>query len=213
MSTLRAFTLRPAWLLARQTLASRGGLAILVGIIGLELLARYALPFGVAASHARADQIASESRLLLAGCVTLLVLLRAARWRPAIQGLGDLGIATTVGLSAIYVVFICWSIVGAIDALLLRTTPQLHGAELVAATWLATLAGVLALSRLDSRALGLGFLLLAWWVPVLGLPVPGAGGALGPGICGAPWSVERILPMLVPHLWAVGYVCLERTQR
>ena len=213
MSTLRAPTLRPAWLLARQTLASRGGLTILVGILGLELLARAALPFGVAASHARADQVASETRLVLAGCVTLLVLLRASRWKPVLHGLGDFGAAATVCISALYLDCICFVIDGALDVLLFRGKPQIHGTELGAAVWLATLAGILALSRLESRVLGLGFLLLAWWVPVLGLPGPGAEGVLGQGICGAPWSAERILPMLVPHLWAVGYVCLERTQR
>ena len=185
----------------------------MVGIVGLEFLARSALPFGIATSHARADQVASESRMLLAGCVTLLVLLRASRWRPHLHGLGEFGVAVTVCLSAVYLDGICYVASGAFDALLFRAKPQFHGAELGVALWLATLAGILALSRLESRTLGLGFLLLAWWVPVLGLPGPGAGGTLVQGICCAPWSAGRILPMLVPLLWAVGYVCLERTQR
>jgi len=213
MSMKRAPILRPAWLLARQTLASRGGLALLVGFIGIDLLARSALPFGIAASHARADELGRESRLLLFGCLTLLVLLRASRWRPVLHGLGDLGVVRTVCLSALYLGCIGHLVVGSLDALLFRADLRPDWLGLGAAVWLASLAGILALSRLEPRALALVFLMLAWWVPVLGLPGPEAGAAGGAGISFTPWSVGGILPMLVPHLWAVGYVCLERTQR
>jgi len=213
MSRLWAPVLRPAWLLARQTLASRAGLALLVGFVGLDLLARSALPFAVAASHARADEIGRESRLLLFGCITLLALLRASRWRPVLLGLGDLGLVATVCLSALYLDCIVHLVVGSLDGLLFRADPRPGWMELGASIWLATLAGILALSRLEPRALGLVFLLLAWWVPVLGLPAPDAAGALGEGIPPTPWSAGGFLPMLVPHLWAVGYVCLERAQR
>jgi hypothetical protein len=213
MTTMRAPVLRPAWLLARQTIASRAGVAIVVGFVGLDLLARSALPFGIAASHARADELGRESRVLLFGTITLLTLLRASRWRPILHGLGDLGVAATVCLSALYLDCIAHLSVGSLDALLFRADPRPEWLELGAGVWLATLAGILALSRLEPRALGLVFLLLAWWVPVLGLPGPDGGGALGEGISRTPWSAEGILPMLVPHLWAVGYVCLERAQR
>lgn len=207
MSTMRAPVLRPAWLQARQTLASRGGLALFVGFAGIDLLARSALPFGIAASHARADEIGRESRLLFFGGLTLLVLLRAARWRPVLRGLGGVGTASTVCLSALYLGCIGALTVNLLGALLFRADALPGWAELGAAIWIASLAGILALSRLEPLALALVYLMLAWWVPVLVLPGPEA------GISATPWSVVGFLPMLVPHLWAVGYVCLERAQR
>src|SRR5689334_18522583 len=168
MSTMRAPVLRPAWLLARQTLASRAGLAVLVGFVGLDLLARSALPFGIAASHSRADELGSETRLLLFGCLALLALLRASRWKPVLHGLGEFGLAAIVSLSALYLGCISHVFLGALDALLFRADPRPGWLAAGASLWLASLAGILALSRLEPRALGLMFLLLAWWAPVLG---------------------------------------------
>ena len=213
MSTLRAPVLRPAWLLARETIASRGGIALVIGFVSLDLLARSALPFGMAASRARADDLGRESQVLLFGCIALLVLMRAARWKPVLHGLGDVGLLATVCLSALYLDFVCHFIVGGLDALMFRSDVRPDLLELGAALWLAALAGILSLARLEARGLGFLFLLLAWCVPVLTLPNPEAGGALGAGISHAPWSVGGFLPMLVPHLWALGYVCLERAQR
>ncbi len=213
MSTLQASLLRPARMLTSRTLVSRGGLAFLIGVVALDLLARSILPFGIAASQTSAEGLGRELRLLLFGGLTLLVLVRAARWRPILRGSGAPSVVFIVSLSGLYLVCIGYAFAALPDRLLFGRNPEIEWLEVGAAIWLATLAGILALSRLDPRPLGSAFVLLGWWVPVLGLPIPVAAGAVGEGMSRTPWSADGILPMLVPHLLAVGYVCLERAQR
>ncbi len=213
MTTLRSSHIPAAWLLARQTLISRAGMGLLIAMLCVDLFARSALPFGIATSRTSALELKLEVRLLLFGCLALLVLLRAHRWRAAIQGVGHADLACIVALSVAYVHCIGSFSFVVIDQLLGVSPAGLSWTQVVAAIWLATLSGILACSRLEPRSLGLLFLLLAWWVPILGLPAAATGAAIGQAISCAPWSADGFLPMLVPHLWAVGYVCLERAQR
>jgi hypothetical protein len=208
-----ASVFRPAWLLARETLLARGTLALLGGALVLDLLERSWLPIGIATSQTRGGEVGSELRLLLFGALTLLLLLRAARWGALLRGLDPMSRVCIVLLSGLYLHMLCVLVVAMPEALLfgrhLATDWNLVGASI----WLTSLAGILALSRLGPRTLGLAFLLLAWWVPVLGMPGPVCADAVARGISHPPWSADGILPMLVPQLLALGYVSLERVQR
>lgn len=199
--------------MARQTIASRAGMSLIVGMLGIDLLARSALPFGIAASRTRAGEVGLELRLLMFGALTLLLLVRTRRWRAALPGLAPASLSIIVCLSGVYLAVIGSLSAAIVDRLLGAGLPVAVWTQAGAAIWLATLAGILASSRLEPRSLGLLFLLLAWWVPVLVLPAAETGAAIGQGISRAPWSADGFLPMLVPHLWALGYVCLERAQR
>jgi hypothetical protein len=97
--------------------------------------------------------------------------------------------------------------------MLFRGTPGADWGELWGSIWLSTLAGILGLARLAPRTLGLVFVIFAWWVPVLITHDQANATGLARGISHPVWSAEGILPMLVPHLLAMGYVCLERAQR
>lgn len=206
-------TARPAWLLTREVLATRASVALLAGAAGLSVVARALQPLGISASRTRADELACELGLLLCGCLTLLVLVRSAHWRAVLEGFGTARLFVIIILTVLYLDVISQIVVAVPNGILFSSPPALGPRSAGEALWLSSLAGILALSRLEARTLGLSFLLLAAWVPVFGTGDPARALGVSAGVSDGGLSVDVILPMLVPHLLALGYVCLERVQR
>jgi hypothetical protein len=204
---------RPAWLLAREVLVRPGTLALLAGSALLAVLARSMQPLGIAASRMRAAELDAELGLLLYGALALLVLVRAAHWRRILHGFGAARLFVIVTCTCFYLDLIGSLFTSIPGIVLFSGSAPLSWRSAVEALWCSSLAGILALSRLEARILGLSFLLLVAWVPVFGIQhAPGLGG-IAPGIPPPAWSADESLPMLIPLLLALGYVCCERVQR
>ena len=203
----------PALSIAGSVLLARGTLALLFVAVSVHLSARILLPLGIAASQTRTQAIDSELRLFVFGALALLVLLRSARWRHVLVGLGAPQMVSIVCLSDLCIHLIWCALVAIPGTLLFGASALPDWGALGDSFWLASLAGILSLSRLEPRALASAFLLLAWWVPALGLPDCAPGTVFPAGIHHPPWSAGGFLPMLVPQLLALGYVGLERAQR
>jgi hypothetical protein len=204
---------RPAWLLAREVLVRPGTLALLAGAAGLALLARSLQPLGIAASRMRGAELDAELGLLLYGSLALLVLVRAAHWRRLMHGFGPSRLFVIITCTCIYLDVIGSLFVYLPSWALFPGSGPISWRSAVLALWFSSLAGILALSRLEARILGLSFMLLVAWVPVFGILHPSGPGQIAPGIPPPAWSADEFLPMLTPLLLALGYVCCERVQR
>jgi hypothetical protein len=204
---------RPAWLLAREVLVRPGTLALLAGTAGLAVLTRSLQPLGIAASRMRGAELDAELGLLLHGALALLVLVRAAHWRRLLHGFGATRLFVIVACTCLDLDLIGTLFTFLPSAVLFPGSALLSWRAVAEALWFASLAGILALSRLEARILGLSFLLLVAWVPVFGILDASALGRIAPGIPPPAWSADESLPMLIPLLLALGYVCCERVQR
>jgi hypothetical protein len=208
-----ASTLRPAWVLTREVLRTRTTIAVLVAALALDLFARWSLRWTLADGGDSEARLTPELRWLLASVLALMLLLRSERWRPLLRGLSSTSVYVVVFLSCVYLQCFC---------LLVLSIPTLArgaGYELLARgavgelCFLGSLTGLLALTRLDSRALAVVFALLAWCVPLLGYPEQSGSISGTIPMTRSPWTADGILPMLVPQLLALGFVCLERWRR
>src|SRR5689334_10784664 len=200
---------RPAWLLAREVLRRRGTLALLAGGVCASVLARSLQPLGISASRLRGTELDAELMRLVFGALSLLVLVRATHWRRLMHGFGTLRLFAIVCASGFYLHCIVCLCVSLPNMVLFAAGPPAPWSLMALSLWLSTLAAILALSRLEPRILGLSFLLLVAWVPVFGIPRQAAAGALATGIPPGAWSADEFLPMLTPHLLALGYLCCE----
>jgi hypothetical protein len=204
---------RPASLLALELCTAPATLILLAVALLLDLGARALLPLGIASSATGAIDLSSELRGLLFLSTALLLLARIGQWGIAMRGLGDHERVVIVVLSGLYIhLFVAvalWIPEGLLFGGWIPPDWRLLGESL----WLTSLAGILAQSRLEPRSLGLLYLLLAWFVPTLCMPVPLELLTSAKGIPLRAWSAEGILPMLVPPLLALGYVSVERAQR
>lgn len=202
-----------AWILTRELIASWTFGAVLVAGLLLQLVSQSLLPLGIAASETGAADLSAELRTLLFLGLGLLVLLRVVAWRPMLAGTGDVSRGVIVSLSTSYlhcIVGMCLAVEAyAFNPRSLRWDPGAIGDSL----WLSSLVGILSLARLEPRALGLLYLLLAWWVPVLG--TTGHIGVLhaAKAFSLPPWSADGLLPMLVPQFLALSLVTLGRVVR
>jgi len=199
--------------LAREVLVSRGTLALLAVVVGLDLVARTLLPLGIATSSNHVAELGLELRLVLFATLALLTQLRMARWRIALPGIHFVEPIAIVIISGLYLHLLLGCVVVLPARLLFRESVGISFGAVGESLWLSSLAGILTLGRHAPRTLGLAFLLLAWWVPILGRLPPTEPLALASGISQPAWSAGGILPMLVPHLLAVAYVSLDRVQR
>ena len=208
-----ASTLRPAWVLAREVLRARTTWAVLVAALALDLLARWSLRWTLSGGGESEARLAPELRWMLASVLALMLLLRTERWRPLFRG-------QTQASSYLIVLLSCLSlqcfglVVLGIPALARGAGHELLARGVVGEfCFLGSLTGLLALTRLDSRALAVVFALLAWCVPLLGYPEQSESISGTIPMTRSPWTVDGILPMLVPQLLALGFVCLERWRR
>ncbi|MBK7642654.1 MAG: hypothetical protein IPJ19_06315 [Planctomycetes bacterium] len=202
-----------AWQVAWASARTRAAVAIALGALTLEAATRGLLPIAVASSRTTSIALMGETRLLAMTGLALVVLTRAARLSHVFRIAGAAERASIVALSTVVLHLVYILLVTPLEWLVLREPPALRIQVLADSAWLASLAGLVSLARLEPRSLLLGFALLAWWVPVLGLPPHALALGASKGISSGAWTAEGILPMLVPHFLALGYVCLERAQR
>jgi hypothetical protein len=204
---------RPAWLLAREVLGRPGTLSLLAGSAGIAVLARSLQPLGIAASRMRGAELDAELRWLLYGALALLVLVRAAHWRRLLHGFGPARLFAIITCTCLYLDLIGYVITYLTSLVFFPSSAVLSWRSAAEALWFSSLAGILALSRLEARILGLSFLLLVAWVPVFGILQPSGLGGIATGIPPPASIADESLPMLIPLLLALGYVCCERVQR
>jgi hypothetical protein len=200
-------------MLTRDLIGSWAVGGLVVAALVLHLVAQALLPLGIAASEIGATDLTGELRTLLFVGLGLLVLLRVPAWRSLLAGAGSLSRAAIVCLSLLYL-----HLIGAVCltleayALSPRSVRWDWGA-IADSLWLSSLVGILSLSRLEPRALGFSYLLLSWWVPVLGTTGHVGVHDAAKAISLPPWSADGLLPMLVPQLLALSFVCLAKAAR
>jgi hypothetical protein len=204
---------RPAWVLTRELCLAPAALALVASALLVDVLARTLLPLGIASSATRGTDVSAELRQLLFVGIALLLLVRVAHWGMAFRCLSGTEKWCIVIVSGLYLHLLVAILLAIPDRLLFRTPLEPAGRILSESLWLTCLAGILAQSRLDARNLGLLFLLLAWFVPTLCMPLPAEPFAAAKGLPLAAWSAEGFLSMLVPQLLALGYVSVEDAQR
>jgi hypothetical protein len=204
---------RPAWLLTRELCLAPATLTLLAIALLIDVLARTLLPLGIASSVTRGIDLSAELRQLLFVGIALLLLVRVAHWGVAFRCLAGADKLCIVVVSGLYLHLLAAALLAIPDVLLFRGPLEPAGRILSESLWLTCLCGILAQSRLEARSLGLLFLLLAWFVPTLCMPLPAEPLAAAKGLPLAAWSAEGFLSMLVPQLLALGYVSVEGAQR
>lgn len=202
-----------AWVLTKQVLGRRRTLILVAVTVALISLTRAALALALPSPTDHGDPILTEIRCGALGLSLLVLLLDASRGEAMLRTVGRSDLAFIVFLSAIYLQFFC--VLGFSVPEFFRTgaSASLDGQLMVEMLWLGSLGAILALGRLETRALAVAFVLLAWWMPVLGAP-EAVGSIFGTkSRTHSAWSADGLLPMLIPQLLALGFVCLERWRR
>lgn len=212
-SAPKLLDLRPPLALSQAVLRSSPALAAFALAACLESLALAFLPLGIAASATRAEALRAEVHWLLAIAIQLVLVLQVRRWRSLLRPLSDPHLGLILLLSSVFAMAV--ALVGlTLLELGLGWAPGVELPGLLPALLGAALLGTtLSFTRLDGIGLSAAFLALCWIVPALGTPATGSVD-LGPkGLALPPWTADRFLPMLIPQLLAIGYVCLERARR
>lgn len=150
----------------------------------------------------------------LAGTVTLVLSLKASRWKGIRRPLGEADLlicdfltyfATSVSCVALSAVLV---LPFSREDLLVQA---IRG--LAAVTWFASLGALLSPARLSTPARTIVYLGLAWWIPaLLGLHSPIL--ASRESFPATPnGGLTADLSMMLPHLLALGITLLERSRR
>jgi hypothetical protein len=199
--------------LTKQVLGRRRTLVLVAITVALISLIRVALALALPSPTDHGDPILAEIRSAALGLSLLVLLLDASRGGALWRAVGRLELAFVVFLSALYLQLFCVLVFGVPELLRAGGSVTWNGQLLVEILWLGSLGAILTLARLEARALAVAFVLLAWWMPVLGAPEAVDRIFSTKPRTHSTWSADGILPMLIPQLLALGFVCLERWRR
>ena len=187
---------------------------VVFGVVGLAASLEVCAPIGLGGINFSRTMALGEVLRLLFVLSSLLVVLQVDAWSWLYRGQGSTARAAIVASTSLYLHLIGGSCV--FSWLSVRTcTPLAPHLDLVLrdSLWVASLAGLLALTEMQRGGRALGFLLLSWgFSSALATPDPIL--ALRMTLPETdPRVPDGILSMMVPHLLAFGYTRLQRARR